>query len=150
VGGRFAPDRCRRRYVLAFPKPLNHDRSGPDDGRDGEVPGSRATNRPEEVLKGNDDSWRKNECMLKIEFESNGAGRHIRLIGRVRADNIAELSSQIVADDERTTLDLREVTIVDLAAVRFLLSCEKKGLELMNCPLYIREWIAREQNTPGK
>jgi anti-anti-sigma regulatory factor len=88
--------------------------------------------------------------MLKIEFESNGAGRHIRLIGRVRADNIAELSSQIVADDERTTLDLREVTIVDLAAVRFLLSCEKKGLELMNCPLYIREWIAREQNTPGK
>jgi hypothetical protein len=88
--------------------------------------------------------------MLKIEFESNGAGRHIRLIGRVRADNIAELSSQIVADYERTTLDLREVTIVDLAAVRFLLSCEKKGSELMNCPLYIREWIAREQNTPGK
>jgi hypothetical protein len=88
--------------------------------------------------------------MLKIELESNGSGRHIRLIGRVRADNIDELSSQIVAGHERTTIDLREVTIVDLAAVRFLLSCEEKGLELMNCPLYIREWIAREQSTQGK
>jgi anti-anti-sigma regulatory factor len=88
--------------------------------------------------------------MLKIELESNGSGRHIRLIGRVRADNIDELSSQIVAGHERTTIDLREVTIVDLAAVRFLLSCEEKGLELMNCPLYIREWIAREQSAQGK
>jgi anti-anti-sigma regulatory factor len=88
--------------------------------------------------------------MLKIELESNGSGRHIRLIGRVRADNIEELSSQIVAGHESTTIDLREVTIVDLAAVRFLLSCKEKGLELMNCPLYIREWIAREQSTQGK
>jgi anti-anti-sigma regulatory factor len=88
--------------------------------------------------------------MLKIELESNGSGWHIRLIGRVRADNIDELSSQMVAGHERTTIDLREVTIVDLAAVRFLLSCEEKGLELMNCPLYIREWIAREQSTQAK
>jgi hypothetical protein len=87
--------------------------------------------------------------MLKIEVESNGAGRHIRLIGRVRAENIEDLSSQIAMSDERTTLDLREVTIVDLAAVRFLLSCEKNGLELLNCSLYIREWMAREQSADG-
>jgi hypothetical protein len=88
--------------------------------------------------------------MLKIEVGTNGAGRHIRLIGRVRAENIDELSSQIAADDECTTIDLREVTIVDLAAVRFLLSCEKNGLQLLNCSLYIREWIAREQSVQGK
>jgi anti-anti-sigma regulatory factor len=85
--------------------------------------------------------------MLKIEVESNGVGRRIRLIGRVRAENIEELSSQIAAG---TTIDLREVTIVDLAAVRFLLSCEKNGLELVNCSLYIREWIAREQAVHGR
>jgi hypothetical protein len=88
--------------------------------------------------------------MLKIEVGTNGAGRHIRLIGRVRAENIDELSSQIAADDECTTIDLHEVTIVDLAAVRFLLSCEKNGLQLLNCSLYIREWIAREQSVQGK
>jgi anti-anti-sigma regulatory factor len=84
--------------------------------------------------------------MLKIEVESNGAGHHIRLIGRVRAANIDELSKQLAADDKDTTIDLREVTIVDLAAVRFLLSCEKNGLQLLNCSLYIREWIVREQS----
>jgi anti-anti-sigma regulatory factor len=88
--------------------------------------------------------------MLKIEVESNGADRRIRLIGRVRAENIDELSSQLAADDEYTTIDLREVTIVDLAAVRFLLSCEKNGRELLNCSLYIREWIVREQSVQGK
>jgi anti-anti-sigma regulatory factor len=88
--------------------------------------------------------------MLKIEVESNGAGRRIRLIGRVRAANIDELSSQLAAADQCTTIDLREVTIVDLAAVRFLLSCEKNGLELLNCSLYIREWIVREQSVQGK
>jgi hypothetical protein len=29
--------------------------------------------------------------------------------------------------------------------VRFLSDCEGQGIELLHCPLYIREWIAREQ-----
>jgi hypothetical protein len=85
--------------------------------------------------------------MLKIEMEANGAGRHIRLIGRVRAENIDDLASQLRANGEGTAIDLREVTIVDLAAVRFLLSCEKNGVPLLNCSLYVREWIRREQST---
>jgi anti-anti-sigma regulatory factor len=87
--------------------------------------------------------------MFKIEVESNGAGRHIRLIGRLRAANIDELSGQLAADDKCTSIDLRDVTIVDLAAVRFLLSCENGGLQLLNCSLYIREWIVRERSMQG-
>jgi len=87
--------------------------------------------------------------MLKIEVEANGSGRVIRLIGRVRSENVDSLATQIAESDERTTLDLRDVTIVDLAVVRFLLTCEKNGLELLNCSLYIREWIAREQSVDG-
>jgi anti-anti-sigma regulatory factor len=88
--------------------------------------------------------------MFKIELETNGAGHHIRLIGRVRAANIDELSRQLAADDKCTAIDLRDVTIVDLAAVRFLLACENDGLQLLNCSLYIREWIVREQSMQGK
>ena len=88
--------------------------------------------------------------MFKIEVESNDAGRRIRLIGRVSFENIDELSSQLAMSDEYTMIDLREVTIVDLAVVRFLLSCEKSGRKLLNCSLYIREWIEREQSSPGK
>jgi hypothetical protein len=34
---------------------------------------------------------------------------------------------------------------VDIAAVRFLISCEEGGVELVQCPPYIREWILRER-----
>jgi len=42
-------------------------------------------------------------------------------------------------------LDLDEVTLVDVEVVRFLGGCEAKGMTLLHCPPYIREWIAREQ-----
>jgi len=29
--------------------------------------------------------------------------------------------------------------------VRFLALCESNGIELRNCPLYMREWIFREK-----
>jgi hypothetical protein len=43
-------------------------------------------------------------------------------------------------------LDLGEVRLVNRAAVQFLGSCESNGIELLNCPLYVREWILREKN----
>ncbi len=83
--------------------------------------------------------------MLKIEIEANGSGRIIRLIGRIRGENVPTLLGELAKSDERTSLDLRDVTIVDLAIVRFLLACEERGLNLLNCSLYIREWIAIEK-----
>ncbi len=83
--------------------------------------------------------------MLKIEIEANGSGRIIRLIGRIRGEDVSTLLGEIAKSDEPTSLDLRDVTIVDLAIVRFLLGCEERGLDLLNCSLYIREWIAREK-----
>jgi hypothetical protein len=84
--------------------------------------------------------------MLKIETESNGSGRVIRLIGRVRAAHIETLATQLSHGGSPANLDLREVTIVDLKVVQFLMGCEDKGIRLHNCPLYIREWIVREQS----
>jgi hypothetical protein len=42
-------------------------------------------------------------------------------------------------------LDLTEVTLVDIAVVRFLMRCENEGVELVECPPYVREWIVRER-----
>ena len=42
-------------------------------------------------------------------------------------------------------LDLSEVTLVDIAVVQFLISCENEGIALVQCPLYVREWIVRER-----
>jgi hypothetical protein len=88
--------------------------------------------------------------MLKIETESNGSGRVIRLIGRIRAEHIETLQTQLSDGDSPANLNLREVTIVDLKAVQFLMDCENKGIQLQNCPLYVREWIVREQSARSR
>jgi len=41
--------------------------------------------------------------------------------------------------------DLAEVTLVDIVVVRFLVSCENEGIELVYGPAYVREWIIRER-----
>ena len=46
---------------------------------------------------------------------------------------------------ERLIQDLGEVTLVDLEVIRFLISCEDSGVELVQCPPYVREWILRER-----
>ena len=45
----------------------------------------------------------------------------------------------------RVTLDLEEVDGVDIDAVRFPNSCEAQGIGLVNCSLYIREWMFKSE-----
>lgn len=45
----------------------------------------------------------------------------------------------------RQILDLSEVTLVDQEVIRFLIRCEDAGIELVECPPYVREWILRER-----
>jgi anti-anti-sigma regulatory factor len=44
-------------------------------------------------------------------------------------------------------LDLKEITLVDRAAVQFLAGVEAAGTEIVNCPEYVRTWIAAENNS---
>jgi hypothetical protein len=45
----------------------------------------------------------------------------------------------------QVVLDLGEVTLVDVDAVRFLASCESDGVTLLHCPAYVQEWMNRER-----
>jgi hypothetical protein len=87
---------------------------------------------------------------LKIEKIHGEHFTTIKLIGRIRAEYLAELKEQIAACASSVVLELREVTLVDADAVRFLSGCESDGIQLQNCSAYIREWIAREQETNKK
>jgi hypothetical protein len=44
------------------------------------------------------------------------------------------------------TLDLKDVTLVDRGAVRFLADAEAAGIRIANCPEYVRSWIAAERD----
>ena len=70
-----------------------------------------------------------------------------KLSGRIEAHNATELKKMLESEkqDLPIVLDLIDVTLVDLDAVKFLASCESDNIRLENCPLYIREWIRRER-----
>ena len=69
----------------------------------------------------------------------------MRLIGQIQSAYLEELKAQIEGSGPGIVLDLDEVTLVDVEVVRFLGGCEAKGMTLLHCPPYIREWILREQ-----
>jgi hypothetical protein len=83
--------------------------------------------------------------MLRIEKDSDGCVSRLRLSGRIQSDRIAYIRSAMDDGCARKILDLSEVTLVDVAVVRFLISCEKEGIELVQCPPYVREWMLRER-----
>jgi hypothetical protein len=83
--------------------------------------------------------------MLRIEKDSDGCIATLRLSGRIQSDRISCILSAMNDGCAPKILDLSEVTLVDVAVVRFLIGCENKGIELVQCPPYVREWIVRER-----
>ena len=85
--------------------------------------------------------------MLKIRRVANGEVV-FTVSGRVHEENLAELKDlfRLEAQGRLIVLDLRDLTLVDREAVRFLERCDSNGIKLKNCPAYIREWIARERD----
>ena len=83
--------------------------------------------------------------MLRIEKDSNGGVARLLLSGRIQSDCIACIQSAMNDGCTPKILDLSEVTLVDVGVVRFLISCEDDGIELVQCPPYVREWIFRER-----
>jgi anti-anti-sigma regulatory factor len=71
-----------------------------------------------------------------------------RLIGRMDAENVAELQQlfKAEAENQQIVLDLKDLTLVDRDAVSFLERCEALGIKLTNCPAYIREWVDQERS----
>jgi hypothetical protein len=87
--------------------------------------------------------------MLRIERRANGDVVFM-VSGRLAVHNVTELASLLSAEPvgRNLVLDLKDVVLVDRDIVRFLREREGNGVALRNCPPYIREWIAREEEQP--
>jgi len=85
--------------------------------------------------------------MLKIERSGNGSAV-FTLSGRIEMEDVAELQRLFALEEfeRHLVLDLKDVTLVDRDAVKFLARCEADSIKLENCPAYIREWLVRERN----
>lgn len=85
--------------------------------------------------------------MLKIQRLANGKVVYT-LSGRMDAEQAAGLDKLFRSESEgiRIVVDLKDLTLVDREAVRFLERCEAGGIALRNSPAYIRVWIDKERS----
>jgi anti-anti-sigma regulatory factor len=84
--------------------------------------------------------------MLRIERAFNN-GVVFSLSGRIDAESVGELRRLLSLETAGypIALNLQEVTMVGRDAVRFLAQSESEGVELKDCPAYIRGWINAER-----
>ena len=91
-----------------------------------------------------------NKMTLKIENSSDDTGTTIKLIGRMQEEHIQELKALIGHDDPRVSLDLEQLGLIDVVAVRFLAACEAEGIRIVGSSVYIRDWIDKEGDQPDE
>jgi hypothetical protein len=84
----------------------------------------------------------------KVEKSRNAGLMIFEISGRLEGSELGELRRVLASASRRGHfgLDLKGVKLVDQDSVALLAACEAKGAELLNCPLYIRDWITRERS----
>ena len=70
----------------------------------------------------------------------------LRVSGRLTGNHVNTLRTLLEQESRPLTLDLKDVRLVDIDAVKLLAIHESNGVGIDNCPLYIREWIRRERD----
>ena len=88
-------------------------------------------------------SWRT--MTLRIDR----VGERVRLSGDLRSEHLHQVEAETDQCRTRTVLDLEEVDRVDVEAIRFLNSCEARGVSVLNASAYIRAWMAQERERPA-
>jgi hypothetical protein len=68
----------------------------------------------------------------------------LRLSGEFRSHHLDQVKATI-SRGEPTVLDLEEVDLVDIEAIRFLNAREDEGISVLHCSPYIQEWMSRER-----
>jgi anti-anti-sigma regulatory factor len=79
-----------------------------------------------------------------LRTRRTGNGRVLfTLSGRIETEDIKQLQELLAVETSgrQLVLDLKDVTLVNEDAVKFLDRCEADGIKLENCPLHVRKWI---------
>ncbi len=65
--------------------------------------------------------------------------------GELRFAHLVNLRTEIDRFGLPTTLDVDEVNVIDIDGICFLNECKAKGILVVNCSPYIREWMLQEK-----
>ena len=89
--------------------------------------------------------------MLRTRRTENGQVL-FTLSGRIETEDVKQLQQLLAVETsgQQLILDLKDVTLVNQDAVKFLGRCEADGIKLENCPLHVRKWIDQVKDPPGR
>ena len=69
----------------------------------------------------------------------------LRISGRIAGEDLDVLRSAL-EESRIVAIELGEVELIDRDAVKLLARNEANGVELRDCPRYIREWVTQARN----
>jgi hypothetical protein len=81
----------------------------------------------------------------RIDRRWNEQGLLLYIIGRLASEDLGAFALR--STDAVIAIELPEVELVDRDAVKLLAQAEAEGIELRNCPAYIREWVTNERTS---
>jgi hypothetical protein len=95
------------------------------------------------------------ETHYKITTELHPAEQSVTLLlnGKFGEEALPELEqsiSQARDAQRRIYIDLSEVTLVDRKAVKYFSEQEAQDVKLVNCPVYLSQWIRQGRGDNGK
>jgi hypothetical protein len=86
----------------------------------------------------------------RIESQVIGEGLLMLCIsGRIADRDVDTLRALVELEEGVVAIDLTNVLMVGREVIKFLAIRESYGVELRNCPPYIREWVTREAAEQG-
>ena len=71
--------------------------------------------------------------------------QRVRLSGEFRSGHVDQVKAELDRCQSPVALDLEEVGLVDVEAIRFLNSCEAAGVSVLNGSAFIRTWMSQER-----
>ena len=84
--------------------------------------------------------------ILKIEQIRDLHQVRLRVSGEFRSHYLDQVKAEI-SREEPIALDLEEVDLVDIEAIRFLNAREDEGIPVLHCSPYIQEWQEEKART---
>jgi anti-anti-sigma regulatory factor len=88
---------------------------------------------------------RARDVTYRIHQSTQAGASVFVLSGVLDTEHTSRLQELLAAvSGRRIVLDLKDITLVDRDAVRFLAHAETSGTSIVNCPEYVRRWIAAE------
>ena len=69
----------------------------------------------------------------------------LSISGTITGQHVDTLRSVLQQESGAIAIDLKNVSLVDGDGVQLLALSEDRGMELRNCPAYVREWVTKER-----